>query len=87
MQLLNAPAIHKLLDYRILAGRRASQLLIVHVSEVFDVAHVDQHGHKRWIDRVILDLMPANVIDVLFRQRARLALVPVKHFFVRLEHR
>ena len=50
------------------------QLLVIHVREVLDVAHVDQHRHKRRIERIVLDFLPANVIDVLLRQ-ARVAAV------------
>jgi hypothetical protein len=67
VQLFNAPAVHKLFDDRVFARRRSSQFLVIHVSEILDVAHVDQHRHKRWIQRMIFDVIPANVVDVLFR--------------------
>ena len=67
MQFLDAPAVHKLSDHRIFACRRASQLLVVHVSEVFDVAHVNEHGYECRIDWVILNLVPADAVDVLSR--------------------
>ncbi len=66
VQLFDAPAIHELPDDRIFAGRRAPQLLVIHVGEVLDVAHVDQHRHKRGINRIVLNLVPANAVNVLF---------------------
>src|SRR5262245_24584980 len=65
MELFDAPAIHKLFDYGILAGRRTPQFLVIHVGEVLDVTHVDEHGNKRRIERIVLDVLPANTVHVL----------------------
>src|SRR5215216_1949022 len=65
MQLLDTPTVHELSDYWIFTSGRTSQLLIIHISEVFDVAHVDEHRDKRRIDRIVFNLIPADAVDVL----------------------
>lgn len=83
----DAPAIHKLPDVGVLARRRTEKLVVIDFSKTLDVAHVKEDWNKRGVERMPAHFIPGKAADKLLSQSAGLALVPIKHVFICLEHR
>ena len=73
----DAPAFHKFADVRVLAGRCAEQLAVIHIRQRLDVTHIEQDRDQLFIDGMIFDLFPGNITDKFGRQDTLLPLIPI----------